>query len=488
MPSDPATPALPRTSDDGLPRANPATVGIDADHVRAFLDEVRAAGLDLHGLMLHRHGHVVAEGWSWPCDPNEPRVLHSVAKSFTACAIGLAVEEGLLKLDDRVVAFFPEHLPADADPRLADLTVEHLLTMRTGHASNTSGSVWRAIDTSWIAEYFKIPLAYAPGSHYVYTSAASYMLSALINRVTGQTLHDYLKPRLFAPLGIDNEHWDIGPDGVNPGGNGLTAPVWAMLKLAILHAQGGVWEGRRILPADWVAAATRAQGGPDSRYGYHWAIKPRQAYTAVGVFVQMAMVFPEYGATLAIVGGMKNSAEVIPFIERHFPAAFGDDMQPRPDADARLRQCLARMGEIPALVSSGAPAAEPSGIFEVQPNKLGVRQLSFAFAGSTLRFQLVDAHASHALEMGIGHWVSGITDMPGRALHHGYEFKGAQIVAGARWLDDKTLEMTWIYPQTAFRDRVLCVFEGDQLSFARTVNVNSAGREQDVLLGQRIKI
>jgi CubicO group peptidase (beta-lactamase class C family) len=474
---------MPTKSYDGLSRAAASSVGVDPEHLIAFLDEVQAAGLDLQGLMLHRHGHVVAEGWSWPVDPNEPRVLHSVAKSFTACAIGLALDEHLLKLDDRLVSFFPEHVPADADPRLADMTVEHLLTMRTGHAANTSGSVWRGIDTSWITEFFKIPLAYAPGTTYVYTSAASYMLSALINRVTGQTLHTYLKPRLFVPLNIQNERWDIGPDGVNPGGNGLTAPVSAMLKLGVLHAQGGIWQGRQILPAEWVKAATQPQGGPDSRYGYHWMMKPREAFSAVGVFVQMAMVFREYGATLVVVGGMKNTAELIPHIERHFPAAFGSDCSPRPEADARLEQRLASMGERPAWVSLCAAPADSKRIFDVAPNSLGVRQLSFSFAGDVLTFQLADAHAGHTLRVGIGHWIAGTTSMPGRALHHGYEFKNAQVVAGARWLDAKTLEMTWIYPQTAFRDRVVCEFDGDRVSVARTVNVNSAEREQEVLRG-----
>lgn len=472
------------TSYDGLSRASASSLGVDPEHLIAFLDEVKAAGLDLQGLMLHRHGQVVAEGWSWPVDPNEPRVLHSVAKSFTACAIGLAIEEGLLGLHDRLVDFFPEHVPADADPRLADMTVEHLLTMRTGHLANTSGSVWRAIETSWIAEFFKIPLAYAPGTTYVYTSAASYMLSALINKVTGHTLHAYLKPRLFVPLGIHNEHWDVGPDGVNPGGNGLTAPVSAMLKLAVLHAQDGLWEGHRLLPAAWVAAATRPQGGADSRYGYHWMMKPRQAFAAVGVFVQMAMVFRAYGATLVVVGGMKNSAELIPYIERHFPRAFGNDCTLNTEADARLARRLASMAERPALVSLCAAPQDATRTYDLAPNGLGVSRVSFAFAGKALTFQLTDGQAQHTLQVGLERWIAGTTSLPGRALHHGYEFQDAQIIAGARWLDEKTLEMTWIYPQTAFRDRVTCVFDGHNLSLARTVNVNSAEREQEVLSGR----
>ncbi|MGB3122994.1 MAG: serine hydrolase domain-containing protein [Pseudomonas sp.] len=472
---------MPPMSYDGLPRASASSVGVDPDQVVAFLDAVKAAGLDLHGFMLHRHGHVVAEGWTWPVDPNEPRVLHSIAKSFTGCAIGLAIEAGLLKLDDRLVSFFPDEVPANADPRLADMTVEHLLTMRTGHAANTSGSVWRGIDTSWISEFFKIPLAYAPGTEYVYTSAASYMLSALINRVTGQTLHAYLKPRLFVPLAIHNEHWDIGPDGVNPGGNGLTAPVSAVLKLAVLHAQEGVWNGQQLLPAAWVKAATQPQGGPDSRYGYHWMMKPGGAFSALGVFVQMAAVYRDHGATLVVVGGMKNSAAIIPFIEQYFPAAFGGGGTP--EADARLEARLASMAERPPRVSACATPADSKRVFLMAENDLGVQQLSFDFSADVLTFQLTDNQATHSLSVGVDHWLTGTTSMPGRALHHGYDFNHAQIVAGARWLDAKTLEMTWIYPQTAFRDRVVCVFEGNSVSFARTVNVNSAEREQAVLVG-----
>jgi hypothetical protein len=122
-------------------------------------------------------------------------------------------------------------------------------------------------------------------------------------------------------------------------------------------------------------------------------------------------------------------------------------------------------------------------VYQVEPNGLDVQQLAFAVEGNVLRFQLTDSKATHALEVGIDHWIAGTTNMPGRALHHGYEFKDAQIVAGARWLDTRTLEMTWIYPQTAFRDRVVCEFDGDRVSVARTVNVNSAGKEQETLVG-----
>ena len=180
-------------------------MGVDADAVIAFLDAVEAAELDLHSLMIHRNGKVVVEAWRWPYRADRPRNLHSVAKSFTACAIGLALEEKRFGLDDKVVSFFPDALPAVMSDRLAALTLEDLLTMRVGHAGETSGAQWRVLGTSWIEAFFRIPIVEQPGGSFLYTSAARYMLSAVLSRVTGQTLHDYLKPRLLEPLGITGE-------------------------------------------------------------------------------------------------------------------------------------------------------------------------------------------------------------------------------------------------------------------------------------------
>lgn len=491
MPVQPMSlPAVPlSTAHDGLLRAAASETGIDPDRVIAFLDDVEDAGLDLHGMLLHRHGNVVAEGWKWPYTPDRPRILHSVAKSFTACAIGLARDEGLLQLSDTVISFFPEHLPTHIDPRLPKMTVEHLLTMRTGHQSNTSGSIWRSIDSSWISEFFKIPLIHEPGGQYVYTSAASYMLSAIVTKVTGQTMHDYLRPRLFEPLGITDEHWAIGPDGINPGGNGLTATPASMLKLGILHAQDGLWEGQRILSSEWVQAATRPQGDPDSKYGYHWAIKPHGAYCAVGVFVQMAIVFPAFGATLALVGAMKNSAQIIPHIERHFPQVFLDSTKPADDADQRLLQRLDAMRQVPALKSADAsPFTAPTTIdVDVHDNELGVTRLSFAFEADTLTIELSDGAGTHRIVTGLNRWHQGTTDMPGSELHHGYTFKDEAVMAGARWLDRTTLEMQWIYVASAFRDTVRCTFTEDGVTWERTVNVNSGALDHPPLRGRRRK-
>lgn len=472
-----------RAAADGLLRGAPGAAGVDAAEVVAFLDAVDHAGLELHSLMLHRRGHVVAEAWAWPYSPCRPRVMHSFAKSVTSCAIGLAIAESRFGLKDKVISFFPDETPASPDPKLAAMTVEDLLTMRTGHASETGGPAWRAIKSSWVAEFFKIPIAHPPGTTYVYTSAASYMLGAILTKTTGQTLHAYLRPRLFEPLGISGETWDVGPDGINPGGNGLTCTTADALKIGILHAQNGVWNGQRLIPEAWIAEATREHAG--GRYGYHWVTNWEGAYCALGMFVQMVMVFPKQGATLGLTGAIDGSARILPLMEKHFPKAFHDNLCNDAKAEACLAERLISFAKPQTLpLAPSATAARISGMaFRVEPNPLGVAEIRFDFRPESCLFTLRDADGSYSIAAGLGAWVEGTTNMPGRELHHGYQLKEAAVVAGAVWTGENVLEMTWIFADTAFRDTVRCTFDGLKVTIERSVNVNSAARTLPLLSG-----
>ena len=480
-----------RETHDGLTRARPAAVGVDAGRIESFLDDVEAAGLSLHTLALHRRGHVAAEISWWPYRVDGPRVMHSVAKSFTACAIGLALEEKRFALTDRVVSFFPDHLPDAVDGRLAAMTVEDLLTMRTGHAEETSGSRWRSLQTSWIGAFFKIPVVHQPGTVYTYTSAASYMLSAILTRATGLTLHDYLQPRLFAPLGITGETWAVGPDGINPGGNGLTCTTLDILKLGALHAQRGVWNGRRILPESWVSEATRAHSA--GGYGYHWVSAPNGTYAALGVFAQIVVVFPQYEATLALTAAVNGSQacerHMLPIVYRHFPAAFHDDVREDREAEGHLDGRARQAASVAPLVSLAEPAPDRAGAltYSMQQNALGITGLRLDLASDQCTLHLTDADGQHAVEMGIGRWIESETSVPGRDLHHGYDLRPARLVAGARWLDPQTLQMSWLFIETAFRDTVVCHFNGDSISVSRRVNVNSGRLSHPELIGQRLR-
>lgn len=456
---------------DGLARARPSAAGVDAAGVMAFLDDVEAAGLELHDLMLWRDGAVVAEGWRWPYAANRPRMTHSLTKSITACAIGMLIDAGQLTLSDRVAGFFPEY-PVDPGTRLARMTVEHLLTMRTGHGHEVSGSVWRGIETSWVEEFFRIPIEHEPGSTHVYSSAASYVLSAIVTRLTGDTIRDYLEPRLFAPLGIPDAHWDIGPDGINPGGNGVSFTTADALKLGILHAQKGVWEGKRVLSEWWVDQATRPEGAPD--YGYHWVIGDGY-YVALGMFVQMAMVFPASNAVLALNGAMEESSVLLPHLKRHFPALFGKTASAA--EDEALARRLAGWSAPPEFASlATGNDASFAGEWRVAENPLGITAVGFEFEPGALRFTLADDAGSHAIHIARDGWAGTTSDLPGASLHHGYRMHDAPTIAGARWIADDTLEIVLHFVESAFRDTILCRVEDGRLTIGRSVNINSAER------------
>jgi CubicO group peptidase (beta-lactamase class C family) len=458
-------------SGDALVRRAPSAMGVDATAISAFLDDVEQAGLELHNLMIWRDGAVVTEAWHWPYSADRLRLTHSMTKSVTACAIGLLVDEGRLDLRDPVVRFFPEAGVAP-DALQARMTVEDLLTMRAGHATEVSGSIWRGIETSWVDEFFRIPVVHEPGTTHVYSSAASYMLSAIVTRITGQTIHDYLTPRLFEPLGISHMRWDIGPDGVNPGGNGISFVTADSLKLGILHAQKGVWQGRQLLPRQWVEAATQAHGVPD--YGYHWVVGPGY-FAALGVFVQMVIVFPAANAVIALNSAMKESSVLLPHLLKHFPAAFSGGSA---EADAALEHRLAAWPVAPALESAAeGDAAALAGRWTVGQNPLGITAVTIAFDAGTVALTLTDADGDHSVRAGHQHWQEATTDLRGAELHHGYRLQDSPTIAGGRWTAPGEYELTLHFAETAFRDTFrLRIAEGGGLDIDRSVNINSGDR------------
>lgn len=476
-----------RVASDGLPRARPAEAGVDARLLEGFLDALQTGGIDLHGLILHRAGRVAAELYWWPYGPQRPRVMHSVTKSFTACAIGMALEEGKLALGDKVVDFFPDHLSGAPGENLAAMTVEDLLTMRTGHAEETSGSRWRGLRSSWIGEFFRIPVVHRPGTVYQYTSAASYMLSAILTRTTGETLHDYLRPRLFQPLGISGETWDLGPDGINPGGNGLTCKTVDMLKLGVLHSQKGLWQGRRLLSESWIERATRPHS--PGRYGYHWMTGAERSFCAMGVFGQLLVVFPDHGATLALTSAVNGTnactRTLLPLVYRHFPRIFDGSGGDQGGAEERLEARARRAAASSPVSSAGRPPAARRGRLEyrMDPNPLGVTAMRLRLDADACSLHLSDGDGEHVIEMGMDRWIETEADVPAAELHHGYGMRPARVVASARWSDPDTLEMTWIFVESAFRDTVICRFEGDRIRYSRSVNVNSGALAQPTLTG-----
>lgn len=498
---------------DGLPRAAPTTKGVDPRGVSAFLDAAAATPLELHGFMLYRRGAVVAEGWWAPYRADRPHMLHSLVKSVTGTGVGLALDAGLLSLDDRVVDFFTEELPRPVDERLAAMTVRHLLTMATGHRTGLSGGEWRRITTSWVREFFKEPLVEPPGQRFIYSSATSYMLSAIVQKVTGQTLHDYMTPRLFEPLGLGPMAWDKCPNGINTGGNGISCTTADLIKFGALHLNGGVWNGRRLLSADWIAMATRPSftnvslGVFDGRryrpatkddppsaqhiregYGYQWWTGPGGAYYAAGLFGQYAYVLPQQQAVIALTAAVGSSHHRLPeLIWRHLVPAMTDTVPAdAAGAERAVATRLAGLQLLPTAPYRDSPrAATISGrVFRMAPNEDQVSAVSLTFADGRCSVAIEDHRGRHTVVAGLGTPIESDTTVTGNRLHHEYQPDRMRVVASGTWDDPDSFRMTWTFVETAFRDTVVCRFGDGTMTLDRSVNVNSSATDRPTLTGR----
>jgi len=237
-----------------LPRSTPERQGISSADILDFVATADRQIDTMNSFMLVRHGYVVAEGWWGPYDRDTPHILYSLSKSFTSTAVGFAVTEGRLKVDDKVVHFFPDDLPETVSDHLAALRVRDLLTMSVGHTKDSTPLIRK--EDNWARAFLALPIENQPGSTFLYNSGATYMLSAIVQKLTGQKLIDYLGPRLFEPLDIQRMTWETCPRGINTGGWGLSVQTECLAKFGQFYLQKGVWNGRQILPQAWIDEAT----------------------------------------------------------------------------------------------------------------------------------------------------------------------------------------------------------------------------------------
>mgnify|MGYP001225140379 CR=1 FL=1 len=201
-----------------LERGIPENEGLSSSAILNFINETEEKVDDIHSLMIVKNGKVVSEGWWNPYNENSPHELWSLSKSFTSTAVGLAVSEGLLSINDLVMSFFPEKIPEKPSWQLKQLRIVDLLTMNTGHVKEPK---LNTADGDWESNFLSSDIQFMPGTHFLYNTPASFMLSSIIQKVTGEKLVDYLYPRLFEPLGIEKPDWEMNQAGVNVGGWGL---------------------------------------------------------------------------------------------------------------------------------------------------------------------------------------------------------------------------------------------------------------------------
>jgi CubicO group peptidase (beta-lactamase class C family) len=340
-----------------LPRGTPEAQGISS---RAILDFVGAVDKNIntmHSFMIVRHGQVIAEGWWKPETADKPHVLWSLSKSFTSTAVGLAIQEGKLNLDDPVLKFFPDDAPSDSSASLKAMTVRDLLTMTGGHDTEPK-AVGGAPS---VKQFLAHPVVHKPGTHFQYNTMGTYTLSAIVTKVTGQTVLEYLKPRLFAPLEIENPRWDASPEGNSLGGYGLWLRTEDIAKFGQLYLQQGKWNGRQLIPQDWVEQATskqvpndqesHAQMGSDWKQGYgfqFWRCQ-HHAYRGDGAGGQFCVVMPDQDVVIAITADHANMQAELDAIWDHLLPAFQTEALPaNAAAQEKLKQAVATLVVRPA--------------------------------------------------------------------------------------------------------------------------------------------
>jgi len=469
-----------------LPRSAPEAQGIASSAILGFVEAAEREIHELHSFMLLRHGQVVAEGWWAPYAPELPHMLFSLSKSFTSTAIGLAVAEGRLSIDDAVLSFFPDDAPAEIGEHLAAMRVRHLLSMSTGHAVDTMPALHQRADGNWAKAFLECPVEYAPGTHFLYNTGATYMLSAIIQRLTGVTLLEYLRPRLLDPLGIGQATWETCPRGINTGGFGLSITTDGIARFGQLYLQNGAWNGQQLVPAAWVAEATARQidNAPSENidwaqgYGYQFWRCRHNAYRGDGAFGQFCIVMPEQDTVLAITSGVGPMQPVLDLVWEHILPALGTAPLPaNPAAHATLSR---KLGQLALPLPEGAVSPErdiPGGTYIFQPNQLELQAISFAFGPAGCELTLRDPRGEHHLAAGYGAWREGVTTFVDRGERQPF------VGAGA-WVDADTYHAKFYYNETPFCVMMACQFVGDQLLFDFSVNVSFGPTEFPQLVGR----
>ncbi len=333
-----------------LLRCTPEKQGLCSDDLAEFYTTLTfIPSAHLHSALVLRGGNVVSEGYFAPFRKDMWHISHSLCKTIVGLAVGIALNEGLFSLNDPISKYFSKEIGILASKQVYSITVKHLLTMSSGFSFN---ELAQAVETSWTKCILSSPIVFEPGSKFVYNSMNTYLLSALICRTSGQTLTNYLTPRLFAPLGFGAHSWEVSPEGIEKGGWGLYLMVEDIAKLGQLFLQKGKWyingKPQEIVSEDWIAQSTRAHNLFDDTIGYGyqcWVDTANDCYTMNGIFGQYVTVFPKKDIVVVTTAGSSRlflDSDLYRAITSHF-SKVSDELSafsPNPAANARLERIL----------------------------------------------------------------------------------------------------------------------------------------------------
>lgn len=478
-----------------LPRSTPEAQGISSSAILSFIDAIEENVHYVHSFMLLRHGYVIAEGWRAPYRPSDIQELFSLSKSFTSTAIGLAIAEGLLTVNDAVVSCFPKEAPNPVGNHLAAMQIQHLLSLVTGHEDDTLEALFASEDGDWVRAFLAQPVEYPPGAPFVYNSGASYMLSAIVQRVTGMTTLDYLQTRLFDKMATGPGDWEQCPRGVNVGGWGLSLKTEDVACLGQLYLQQGQWNGEQLLPKTWIESATKRQvtsisrtGDPDWQegYGYHFWRSRHNGYHASGAFGQFCLVLPDQDAVFVTTSGLRGDQSVLDQVWTHLLSAMETDSLPAdPDTYAQVTDRLASLSLPKPQGMGSSPLTQKVSrrcyVFAHDDKSDGghkpmPQSITWRFEETSTVLTIADSTGEHHIMFGLEDWCYSET-----TLHHTI----ARPIAGiGTWIDNNTFQGKFCFLETPFCPMITCRFEADRVFYDFELNINFGPTKRPQLVGQ----
>jgi hypothetical protein len=408
----------------------------------------------------------------------------------------MAVAEGRLSLDDPVLKFFPEDAPKEPSANLKAMRVRDLLRMVTGH--DKEAPLWRddhseTKDLPWVRKYLAHPVPFKPGTHFLYNSPATYMLSAIVQKTTGETVLAYLGPRLLEPLGFERPSWVASPEGVTVGAYGFFARTEEIARFGQLYLQKGTWKGKSLLPAAFVEEATARQtsngSAPtsdwDQGYGFQFW-RSRHGYRADGAFGQYCLVLPELDAVVAITSGVPRMQAVMDLVWEKLLPAMGREALPE-DA-ARARALATKLASLTVAVPAGRPtvplARRVSGrSYVLAQNDRGLRTIALDFAGSSAELTVRTVDGLTKTPVGLGSWVRSEGFANGIDRFLAVPARPRMAASGA-WTADDTFTVKLVAYETPFYATLALKFSGDELRLDSRYNVAFGPTTRPALLGR----
>ena len=451
-----------------LPRGAPEDQQVDPAAIVRFLDTVEDhPGVEMHSLMVVRHGHVVAEGWWAPYSAERPQLLYSLSKSFTSTAAAFAQAEGLLDLDDTVVSHFGEFAADITDPGSRSVKIRHVASMASGHTREMLDEALARDPAEPVRGFLLIPPDRKPGTAFAYSQPCTYTLASIIQRNAGLPLTRYLRPRLFDPLGIGHVGWQAFPPGREQGFSGLHARTEDIAKLGQLYLQRGRWGGVQLIPEQWVAEATSKQvanpdgGNPDWQQGYGFQFwMARHGYRGDGAFGQFCVILPEHDTVVVTTAYTLEMQAVLDAMWAHLLPGLGAIAPDTGWAHDELTDRLSRLA-LPACAADPAPmdpaawAGAPFSVTarpgngQIQP---ALTSVSVTAGAGGAQITLIEPANSLTFGAGAGEWtVSAPADGHGDTI---------PVAASGGWLDDRTFRAEVIFLETPHRMDITCSLAG----------------------------